>query len=971
MRTNIFLLTLLLVFCFSQAASAQFYSFEDRKVPDGWNINKGKLTVSPQRYKLGNQSLQVVWQAGAVLTLPTPQGIDQACKSNNGGISTWIYNESPLDGNLTFSFKDKEGKEVCQLPFSLNFKGWRCLWAKFREDMGMNPKANIQSVEIQTPQTAKKGTFYLDCLEFPKTISWQKMSDAQYKVNQKDYSLIHDFIGYRKTKPAVAPVQTAQDNEIAVIEKRLTEWYLGSATQVSSEWMALRQKNEQEYIRKGVQEAKSITVKYAKDGTPVGEGLFPMWAPNTIDSKKVKQFRNINEKVFIPLALDFRKNGNQKSLEKALYIYDWYHDQGWADGSGLGTLCFEKLRSSGYFHSFFLLKDQLTSQQVERELKAMNWFTMFGVCYQNPTHTGEVADNLRALALPKLIYALSLTDKQERQMALTAYKNYMDNSLGLAPGYYGTIKPDFSGYHHRGPYHSAYYPHALYAGALVAYLLHDTPYALSEESMNHLKKGLLTFRFFCAGLDVPAGTVGRFPTKQQILETLLPAFAYVALSQKEPDKELTAAYKRILSSDKNGATNEYIQNVNSNLTYTSSVGEVELMEKLNQTTIAEEPIPSGSLFMPYSGLMIAKDANIHFNFKGFSRYIWDFESSASENTKGRYLAYGQIEYFDFKNKRKSFNPQEEAFNWNYIPGATTKVLPDAMLQDKGGSSSGHRNFSDESFLTGVHTSGQASMFSFRLHDITYDQSFRADKSVFVFGDLLLCLGSDIQNTDHSFPTVTTLFQSFNGEVKSEKTANGQILSEPSLMYVVKEGEVQMDRKDAYALAYINHSTAPSSAGYQYYILKNKDPELARRLLSTDSPIEIVAQNKDAHIVNHKEKEIVCGALFNATKVYDQQVVKQTNIPLSYVLEKGQGEGYKLSICEPDMRRAARAHMGLLTEEDVIEQEKPFDTSLTITGIYEAKCDQKPVKVTHNKEKNETMVTISTIRGENYTILLNR
>lgn len=971
MRTNIFLLTLLFFYCFPQAASAQIYSFEDGKVPDGWHINKGKLTVSTQRYKLGTQSLQVAWQAGAVITLPSPQGIAEACKSSNGGMTTWIYNKSPLESNLTFSFKDKEGKEVCQLPFSLNFKGWRCVWAKFREDMGMNPKASIQSVEIQMPRTTKKGSFYFDYLEFPKTVSWQKMSDAQYKVNQKDYSLIHDFIGYRETKPAVANVQTAQDNEISVIEKRLTEWYLGSGTPTSSEWMTLRQKNEQEYIRKGLQEAKSITVAYAKDGTPIGDGLFPMWASGTIDGNKVNMFRNINEKALIPLALDYRKNKNQKSLEKALYIYDWYNDQGWADGSGLGTLCFEKLRSSGYFHSFFLLKDKLTSPQLERELKALQWFTMFGTCYQKPAHTGEVADNLRALALPKLIYALSLTDKQERQVALTAYKNYMDNSLALAPGYFGTIKPDFSGYHHRGPYHSAYYPHALYAGALVAYLLHDTPYALSEETMTNLKQGLLTFRFFCAGLDVPAGTVGRFPTKQQILETLLPAFAYVALSQKEPDKELTAAYKRILSSDVNGATTEYIQNVNSNLTYTSSVGEVELMEKLQQTNIAAEAVPCGSLFMPYSGVMIAKDANIHFNIKGFSRYIWDFESSASENTKGRYLAYGQIEYFDFKNKRKSFNPQEEAFNWNYIPGATTKVLPDGMLQDKGGSSSGHRNFSDESFLTGVHASGQASMFSFRMHDITYDKSFRANKSVFVFGDLLLCLGSDIQNTDSRFPTVTTLFQSFDGEVKEEKAANGHILSEPSLMYVVKEGQVQTDRKGTYALAYINHSTAPASAGYQYYILKNKDPELAQRLLSTENPIEIVAQNKDAHIVNHKEKEIVCGALFNTAKVHNQQVVKQVNIPLSYVLEKEQEKGYRLSICEPDMRRAARAHMGLLTEEDVIEQEKPFDTSLTLSGIYEAKCDRKPVKVTHNKEKNETTVTISTIRGENYTILLNQ
>ena len=205
-----------------------------------------------------------------------------------------------------------------------------------------------------------------------------------------------------------------------------------------------------------------------------------MGAPSTIDGIEAKKFRTINENILLPLALDYRKNKNAQSLKKALYIYDWFNDQGWADGSSMGTLCFEKLRSSGYFHSFFLLKDQLSPEQLERELQSLNWFTMFGICYQLPSHPGEVADNLRALAIPKLIYTLSQNKIQEREVALTAFKHYMDNALGIAPGFFGTFKADFSGYHHRGPYNSAYYPHALYAGALIAYLLHDTPYALSE-----------------------------------------------------------------------------------------------------------------------------------------------------------------------------------------------------------------------------------------------------------------------------------------------------------------------------------------------------------------------------------------------------------------------------------------------------------------------------------------------------------
>ena len=972
MIKNTRILALLLTFLTTTSVFPQTYSFENSKVPDNWKIDKGAINATGDKYKAGKQSLQIKWEQGAVLTLTTPNGLSEACKSRNGGISTWIYNESPTEEPMIFFFKDSKGKEVCQLPFLLNFKGWRCIWAKFQNDMNMSAKSTISTVELHFPQHTSKGVTYIDLLEFTPRVSWQNMSDAQYKVNRTDHSLIPDFIGYRNTKPQTDKVISATDIQIKNITDRLTAWYLGSNQQATGKWEIIRKDNENIFIHNGLTAAEKIKIQYNKDNTPKGEPLFPMSAPDIIEGQPTTKFKTVNEKILLPLSLDYRKNNNEQSLKKVLYIYDWFNDQGWADGSGMGTLCFEKLRSSGYFHSFFLLKEQLPHDIFERELQALYWFTMFGICYQTPEHAGEVADNLRALAIPKLIYALSVKDKQEQQVALTAFKNYMDNALSIAPGFFGTFKADFSGYHHRGPYHSAYYPHALYAGSLIAYLLHDTPYALSETSIYNLKRGLLTFRFFCAGLTIPAGTVGRFPNGQQILETLLPAFAYVALSKKEPDKELTAAFKRIIETEEyQQAITKYIRNVNSNLAYTSTIGEIELLTKLASISTPKEKAVAGSLFMPYSGLLVAKDSLLHFNIKGFSRYIWDFESSATENTKGRYLSYGQIEYFDLKNKHKSFNPQEINFDWNYIPGATTKVLPDKILQDKGGSSSGHRNFSDETFLTGVHASEKNAMFSFRMHDITYDQSFRANKSVFVFEDFLLCLGSDIQTKDKRYQTVTTLFQSFNSNTSEEKIPEGYILTDPSLMYAVKGGTVQTLCEGSHTRAYIEHGNTPESAQYQYYILKSKNKALARQLLSNYSPIEIIAQDNDAHIVTHKTQGITCGALFNARKKYENQLVSQVNIPLAYIQEKQINNSFKLSICEPDMRRASRPHMGLLTEEDVIQQEKPYDTQLTVNGLYNVECPQKTIKVSLDKEKNKTYITISTIRGENYTLLLHQ
>ena len=164
MKKNICIIALLVSFITSQSAFSQIYSFEDNKIPGDWSINKGTLNISAEKYKLGNQSLQINWKQGAILTLQSPSGISEACQNKNGGINVWIYNKFPINEHLIFSFKDTNKKEVCRFPFLLNFKGWRCIWAKFQGDMNMPPKSNIKSVEMQFPQETKEGVIFIDFL---------------------------------------------------------------------------------------------------------------------------------------------------------------------------------------------------------------------------------------------------------------------------------------------------------------------------------------------------------------------------------------------------------------------------------------------------------------------------------------------------------------------------------------------------------------------------------------------------------------------------------------------------------------------------------------------------------------------------------------------------------------------------------------------------------------------------------------
>lgn len=117
MKKNLSIVILLISLAISQSVFSQTYSFEKGKVPEGWKIDKGVLHISSEKYKSGSRSLQIKWKQNAVLTIPSPTGISEACRNRNGGMNAWIYNESPTKENLLFSFRDETGKEVCQLPF--------------------------------------------------------------------------------------------------------------------------------------------------------------------------------------------------------------------------------------------------------------------------------------------------------------------------------------------------------------------------------------------------------------------------------------------------------------------------------------------------------------------------------------------------------------------------------------------------------------------------------------------------------------------------------------------------------------------------------------------------------------------------------------------------------------------------------------------------------------------------------------
>ena len=942
----------------STMSHAQVLSFENASELSDWKCDNGRLAISSERYKFGSYSLKIDWQPGTRVSFESPEKFKSTLTSKHCGITVWFYDEGSQPADLNLIFYGANGKEVCRMPYHLGFKGWRALWAKFCQDMGKKIRLGVTKMVLEFPQTT--GTLYVDMLDFPEIVNWKYMEDLHYNTSRTDFRFSPDIVKYRQAVPSQDMIE-ASDAQIKVIEDKLGNWCLGTGKFSKDKFVRMRTSAEKDFILMGLEVAdKYVSNEYNDDGTPVGEPLFTLDGPSRVDGTRLSMFCTINERVLIPLTLDYLKNGNKESLERIKYIYDWFNDQGWADGSSMGTIALEKLRSAGYFYSYHLVRNHLPEDMLARQRAAMNWFTMFGNCYVLNDRSGANADDLRSLAEAKLIYALSIEDPQQKRFALTAFKRYMDKALGIANGTEGMIKDDYSGYHHCTAYNNAYYPNAMYACAKIAWLLSGTPYALSEESVSNIKNALKTYHFFCAGLEIPAGTVGRFHQSQKVLHKFLPSYAYMVLCEKGQDKELLAIFGDILtkvSRDKDWV--KYVTDVNSVLSYTTTVGEMEAIAEAASMVGEQTPMKTGSLFMPYSGLLISKDNDIHFNVKGRSRYIWDYESGADhENPCGRWISNGHLEFFDFRNGNRSFNSSSDFFDWNYIPGTTSKVLPiEQLLYNK--KTIDHRNYSDQSFLAGVHGAENVSMFSVKLHDIYQDTSFRADKSYFFFKDMVVCLGSGICSQDRSNSVTTTMFQDLSSAGK--RKADG-IYEDASFAYVVKEGDVRLSKEGKRVVAYIDHGEIPHNAGYEYYLLKDKGIATS---VAKNIPVHVLKKDSEAHIIGRDNA--VCAALFRENVFFDGMLVESVNIPLAYILED-KGEGiYRLSLCEPDMRRAWKLNMNHLSPNDVAEEEKPFETVLLLDGRFEITGVSSGVSATIENDK--TRITLTTVRARNYVIEL--
>ena len=978
---KLFFFLLLFSIGLSTDLKAQIYSFEDGLVPTGFTTTYGTLANASNKYKLGVKSLRWDWSANAKMTVANPTGLSTATTTSAGGINCWIYNTVASAQKITFSFLTSGGVQKCKIEFNLNFVGWRCMWAEFTSDMNHDRTA-CTTMTIAAPTTGS-GTFYFDYLEFPSTSDWTRMSDLQITVKQgiNPPDGMDDYVALRNmniTPLATTPTAAETAGADSVL-KKLENWYLGTNVFSTNTQFKTRKSAISNWISRAKTAYTALNLQPQSDGTVLGDGLFNEAYANSIyDGITVDHFRDFGQGYLIPLAFDYRLNGTAASKTSIQNVFDWWNDQGWADGSAMGSLRFEKIRFGGYIHSLFLMRNDLgTTARFQRELNTLKWMSTFGYVFGPFTHTGDNTDVIRTVIQARLAYALMQTDPKTKIAALYNLRNYFNNSMVVAKGYSDCFKSDFTGYHHSGVYLGSYYPHALYVACLTYYLFNNTPFALSDSVFTQLKNSLLAYRKIASTYDVPTAACGRFPDAVTIMDELYPCFAYLALAKSTPDTELLAAFERLYQPTVNPVLAQVGRTV-SDITFKSTLGEMELCLKAHALGIKAEKSFQSQQYYPFAGFLISRDTLRHTSIKGFSKYIWDYEFDTSNNIYGRYGSYGQIEYTSLPDGRKNNAYTNTSFDWSKIPGTTAKYLTSSSLAAT--STTADRNFSNDAFLGGTMLNDSTSMFSLKLHDNKFDTSFYAYKSVFCLGNALICLGSNVTCSSASAPIYTTLLQHevLTGEsIKvngTTATTNQTGLVTPVIAdnlgnrFIVKNGNVDLNVNGTLYSAVINHGTAPKSQTYTYYmLLKSNDAQELKYKIAATSPIKILRQDNVAHIVQQTEQNVWGYAIFNNTAALTDQWVYQVNTPSMVMLKQIDTSRIQLSISDPDMRRGSATTTDGMSDAVFYDPGTTFNYQIILNGLFSLDGINPNFTVVNGTNTTTLKMTVS--EGKSYNIAL--
>ena len=920
-RKYFYLLLIFIISIFSY--SNTLYQFE-KGIPSNFITDKNsKIEITKEKSKDGTSSLKWDFEKNSTLTIKGDvgykifqQGMQEKARSS---FVMWIYNKKPIVDKMQVQFK-KKGEVKSYFFINMNFTGWRTMWVQYDRDMSGKAEENMDEITFISPNV--NGEIYIDqiytsILIDPRHNARDEQVDfvnlqADNAVNSHWMALYKNYNAISQNKD-IQKLTFEEIKGIRSVENRFGNDII-KKVKVNSKLIEKNREKLQEYLTTTV--ASPQTVVLYKD--------FSKEEKSYLKDVQIKEYGSWLR----DLAFMYNSTEDKKYKKEIYEIFkrglNHLYEQGWTKGSCQGTIHHLGYQVRELYQSIFLMKEPLLKDKNLKQAKEMvTWYSAMGILYTPDSEIKGVNADVLNTMLPGMLIAILLNeDDKVTASQLYQLNHYLTKSIDYAPGLLGGFKEDGSMFHHMQNY-PAYAKGAFEGLTPIMYYLGNTAFALDNYSFNIVKKAVLMTRVYSNTHTWLISISGRHPDDRfQISDEV---FRYLALGKKVGnDSELASAYLRLAPQGK-------------------------FAEELNSLGFKTETAPQGAWTMNMSSLQLHRRDNWLIGVKGYSRYLVGNETYIKNNLFGRYMSYGNFQILE--NSLIESGYVQQGWDWAHFPGTTAIALPIDKLKSPISqvdiySGVEEMLLSDETF-SGGNSLNDNGMFAMKLHEHSkYNDTHRARKSVFLFDNRVILLGSNIENKS-DYETHTTLFQNYlsdkNSISKVEKIKNNNfILDTQNNLYKVVEGNLKyknglqhsldqnkgIPTENYYEMAYINHGKNPKNQKYQYAILVKGNKE-EQEIFKKNSNYQVLQQDYNAHIVEDEISKMRGYALFESGDVKDKYL--KSIDTSSLILIKPNDNSLELSFVDPDLR--------LYEGKDESQYEK--NGKLKEVSIYSRKWNSNP------------------------------
>lgn len=803
------------------------------------STREGSVSLSDKHVLWDGQSLRWEWEAGDVLEFDHPFELRLNCL-DSGIVYTPVfilnvYSEKNDGGMLRI---ESAGSSF---SYNLNFTGWRSAQVRYYSDMKGETTLNGSGYRIHAPESGE-GVLWLDGI-IPNGLTYEANAEADF---QQPYIAdgINEHAGpgvYRARYDASklrlqVKAPTADELEaIEALDLWLDDHILTAAAndrKATKDLQKLEQRVDQ-LLESRIAIRTKRQIDYVKP-TPKVE------RPGNV-------FRLLKD-----LAVYYRKT--QDPLARELYLKLALHarDNGWTQGSAMGTLHLTGYAGAQQFtEAHFLMRHELEkeglrdtfAQDAQWWMNTPSWLIM-------PPKILDL-DYMHTFMMPRVYAALISEDPAERIAWMHAYKTYHDaafalNTHDVNDGY----KSDGTAFHHYRHY-PAYALGGINHVGEIYQLLKNTPFALDEQALDNVRRAAL-----------------------RLHATALPDAIPVSLGGRHPFKYPTAK--------------------------DSFAEAVELLEA--------RALPESSFWeMPFAGMGVQRRPNWFVLMHGFDEYLPASEGWAPANRYGLFNKHGSVEIM-LNEGLEASGYKHEGWDWRKLPGTTACLAPYPVILTQ-------ESKSKETFLGALTLDGLNGQFGMKLDSsyvqLTAKKSVTAFGNVLVClgNDIVGWRGNYSTITTlfqtHAPEAVNDKIETINELHHLRDAVNNHYLLEDSDNLKTFQGvQHSLNQNDGkpnegrYYTAWLDHGPRPDGKSYSYTVLVQ--PEDGEVEAYANAPtVQVLEQSNQAHIVQDKTTGITAFTLFEAGKVNHSQL-KAVSIPCM-IQTQAKGDSLQLAVCNPDLQ----------------------------------------------------------------------